>query len=162
MGSSGEQPRRKALPVIIAEVEALKPRFQHAQHGRKPPRRPLRDLLATGQAQTRRDVAQRLGGHRHPIGHWLARDATGGLEALLDRYVPPGNPVSLPPDVLAGLEQALRQPAGFASCEAVRQWGKQQDHLGVKEHPLDTLARTRCNAKLRVPRPSHTQNPRGA
>jgi hypothetical protein len=61
-------------------------------------------------------------------------------------YVPPGKPVSLPPDVLAGLEQALRQPAGFASYEAVRQWLKQRYQLDVTYHTLYTIIRTRFNA----------------
>jgi hypothetical protein len=42
------------------------------------------------------------------------------LETLLDLYVPAGKPCSLPPHVLAALEQALRQPAGFASYAALR------------------------------------------
>ena len=150
---------RNAPPVIIEDVENLKQRLHHAQHGRKKPRLQMRYLLASGQAKTRRDVAKLLGVHRNTIGHWLARYATGGLEALLDLYVPPGKPVSLPPDVLAGLEQALRQPAGFASYEAVRQWVTQHDHLDVKYHTLYTIVRTRFNAKLKVPRPSHTKKP---
>jgi hypothetical protein len=60
-------------------------------------------------------VAQLLGVQRHTIGHWLARDATGGVETLLDLYVPVGKPCSLPPHVLAAIERALRPPAGFAS-----------------------------------------------
>ena len=116
-------------------------------------------LLASGQAQTRCDAAKLLGVHRNTIGHWLARYATGGLEALLDLYVPPGKPVSLPPDVLAGLEQALRQPAGFASYEAVRQWVKRRYQLDVKYHTLYTIILSRFNAKLKVPRPSHTKKP---
>jgi hypothetical protein len=31
------------------------------------------------------------------VGHWLALYATGSLLALLDLYVPPGKPVSIPP-----------------------------------------------------------------
>jgi hypothetical protein len=61
--------------------------------------------------------------------------------------------------VLAGLEQALRQPAGFASYGAVRQWSKQRYQLDVNYHPLYTIVRTRFNARHRVPRPSHTKNP---
>jgi hypothetical protein len=61
--------------------------------------------------------------------------------------------------VVAGLEQALRQPAGFASYEAVRPWVRQHYHRDVKSPTLDTLIRTRFNAKLKVPRPSHTKKP---
>jgi hypothetical protein len=116
-------------------------------------------LLASGQAQTRRDVAQRLGGHRHPIGHWRARYATGGLATLLDLDVPVGQPLSLPPDVLAALEQALRPPAGFASDAALRQWVQQTYPLDINDHTLYTIVRTKRKAKLKVARPSHTKTP---
>lgn len=115
--------------------------------------------LASGQARTRRDVAQWLGVHRNTIGHWLAIYETGGLEALLKGYVPTGTPRSLSPEVLASLEQALQEPAGFASYEALRQWVKQTHHVEVNYHTLYTIVRTRFRAKLKVPRPSHTKKP---
>jgi transposase len=104
-------------------------------------------------------VAQLLGVHRHTLGDWLARYEAGGLDALLALYVPAGQPLSLPPEVLAALEQVLRQPTGFASDEALRQGIKQTHHLDVNDHTLDTIVRTRFNAKLKVPRPSHTKKP---
>jgi transposase len=116
-------------------------------------------LLASGQAQTRRDVAQLLGVHRNTIGHWLARYTTGGVETLLDLHVPTGKPLSLPPDILAALEQALRQPTGFASYEAVRQWVQQTYHLDINYHTLYTIVRSKFKATLKVPRPSHTKKP---
>jgi putative transposase len=148
---------RKALPVITEDVAPLKQRLQHERDGRKKPRLQMLYLLASGQAQTRRDVAQLLGVHRNTVGHWLALYEAGGLEALLDVYVPAGKPLSLPPDVLAAIEQALRQPAGFASYEALRQWVKQTHHLEVNYHTLYTTVRTRFKTKLKVPRPSHTK-----
>lgn len=119
----------------------------------------MRSLLASGQAQTRQAVAQRLGVHRHPIGHWLASYEAGGLEALLALYVPAGKPLSLPPDVLAALERALRQPTGFASYAARRQWVQQTYQRDVNYHTLFTIVRTTCKTKLKVARPSHTKNP---
>ena len=148
---------RKPLPVISEDVETLTQRLQHEHHGRKKPRLQMLYLLASGQAQTRRDVAQLLGVHRNTIGHWLALYEAGGLEALLDVYIPAGKPLSLPPDVLAAIEQALRQPAGFASYAALRQWVQQTHHLEVNYHTLYTIVRTRFKAKLKVPRPSHTK-----
>jgi transposase len=150
---------RKALPVITEDVEPLKQRLQRERNGRKKPRLQMLYLLASGQAQTRRDVAQLLGVHRNTISHWLALYEAGGLEALLDVYIPAGKPLSLPPDVLAAVEQALRQPAGFASYEALRQWVQQTHHLEVNYHTLYTIVRTRFKAKLKVPRPSHTKKP---
>ena len=150
---------RNPLPVITEDAETLKQRLQREHDGRQKPRLQMLYLLASGQAQTRQDVAQLLGVHRNTIGHWLARYARGGLEALLDLYVSPGKPLSLPPDILAALEQALRQPAGFASYEALRQWVQQTYHLDVNYHTLYTIVRTKLQAKLKVPRPSHTKKP---
>jgi hypothetical protein len=114
-------------------------------------------LLASGHAQTRQGVAQLLGVHRTTLGHWLALYEAGGLDPLLALYVPAGQPLSLPPDVLAAPEQALRQPAGFPSYEALRQWIQQTYHLDVNDHTRYTIIRTRFKAKLKVPRPSHTK-----
>jgi transposase len=148
---------RNAVPVISEDADTLKQHIQRANNGRKKSRLQMLYLLASGQAQTRQEVAQLLGIHRNTIGHWLAIYAVGGLDALLDVYVPPGKSVSLPPDVLAGLAQALRQPAGFASYEALRQWVKQTYYLEVNYHTLYSIVRTRFKAKLKVPRPSHTK-----
>ncbi len=148
---------RKTLPVIAEGTATLQQRLPHAHHGRQTPRLQRLSRLASGQAQTRQGVAQLRGVHRHTIGHWLAIYEAGGLAALLDVYVPAGKPVSLPSDVLASLEQALRRPAGLASYEALRQWVKQRYQLDVHYHTLYTIVRTRCNARLKVPRPSHTK-----
>lgn len=150
---------RQALPVMIEDGEMLKPRLPRDRDGRKRPRLQMRYRLARGQADTRQEVAQLLGVHRHTVGHGLARDASGGLDALLALYVPAGNPLSRPTERLAALEQALRQPAGFASSEALRQWIKQAHPRAVHDHTLSTIVRTRFKAKRTGPRPSHTKNP---
>src|ERR671914_2572730 len=150
---------RNPIPPIHEAVAALKERLQHEHDGHKKPRVQMLYLLASGQAQTRQDVARLLGVHRNTIGHWLALYEAGGLEALLDVYVPAGKPLSRPPGVVAAIEQALRQPTGFASYEALRQWVRQTFHLEVNYHTLYTIVRTRFKAKLKVPRPSHTKKP---
>jgi transposase len=116
-------------------------------------------LLATRQAQDRQDVARLLGGHRHTIGRWLAIYAAGGLPTLLATYIPAGKPVSLAPDVLASLAQALHRAAGFASYEALRQWVRHTHGVEVKYTTLYTLVRVRFKAKLTVARPRHTKKP---
>jgi hypothetical protein len=59
--------------------------------------------------------------------------------------------------VLAAIAQALQQPTGFASYEALRQGVRQTYQLDVNYHTLYTIVRT----KLKVAWPSHTKNPRG-
>ena len=152
---------RNPVPTIREEVAAIKERLQHAHDGHKKPRLQMLFLLASGQAQTRQDVARLLGVHRNTISRWLALYAIGGLEALLATYIPPGKPVSLAPAVLASLERALHRPEGFASYEALRQWIRRTHGVEVKYKTLYTLVRVRFQAKLKVARPSHTKKPRG-
>jgi transposase len=119
----------------------------------------MRHLLASGQAHERQEVARLLGVHRNTVGRWLALYAAGGLAALLATYGPPGTPVSLAPEVLASLEEALRRPQGFASYEALRQWVTRTHGVPIKYKTLSTLVRTRFRTKLKVPRPRHTKKP---
>jgi len=148
---------RNPIPPITETVDALKLRLQHERDGRTKPRLQMLYLLATGQAHERQEVASLLGVHRNTIGRWLASYATGGLDALLECQTAPGKPLSLAPTVLADLEQALQQPAGFASYEALRQWLHQTHQIDIKYKTLYTIVRTRFKAKLKVPRPSHTK-----
>ena len=91
----------RATPGIREQVHELKQRLQHEHDGHKKPRLQMLYWLASGLASSRQDVAQLLGVHRHTIGRWLAIYAAGGLQALLDTYIPTGKPVSLAPAVLA-------------------------------------------------------------
>jgi hypothetical protein len=151
---------RTAIPPLTEQADERKRRLQREHDGHKKPRLQRLSLLASGQTRIRQEVVRLLGVHRHTIGRWLAIDAAGGLETLLQTYVPAGKPVSLAPAVLAGLEEALHRPEGFASYEALRQWVWRTHGVEVKDKRLYTLVRTRPRAKLKVPRPSHTQKAR--
>src|SRR5918999_2364896 len=141
---------RTAIPPITDHTDDLKHRLQREHDGHKKPRLQMLYLLASGQAHQRQDVAHMLGVHRNTIGRWLALYAAGGLEALLDTYVPAGKPVSLTPQVLASLEQALHRPEGFASYEALRQWLRRTHWVEVKDKTRYPLGRTRFKTKLKV------------
>jgi transposase len=148
---------RQALPRITEHAADLKQRLHREHGGHQKPRLQMLYLLASGQAHERQEVARLLGVHRNTLGRWLALYAARGLEALLATSVPPGKPVSLTPEVLASLEQALHRPEGFASYEALRQWVRRTHGVEVKYKTLYTIVRTRFRAKLKVPRPSHTK-----
>ena len=79
------------------------------------------------------------------------------MEALLATYLPAGKRVALAPAVLAGLEQALPRPEGFASYEALRRWGRRTYGVEGNDNTLDTIVRTRFKTTLKGPRPSHTK-----
>ncbi len=147
----------KRIPPITESTEVLKQRLQREHDGRKQTRLQLLYLLASGQATTRQDVAHVLGLSRNTVGRWLTCYEAGGLTALLTIYVPAGKQPSLPPAVLASVEQALHHPEGFASYEALRQWIAPAHGVQVNYKTLYTIVRTRFKAKLKVPRPSHTK-----
>jgi transposase len=148
---------RTPIPAITDHADDLKQRLQRERNGHKRPRLQMLYLLASGQAHTRQQLAHLPGVHRNTIGRWLALYAAGGLEALLQTYVPAGKRVSLAPQVLASLEQALRRSEGFASYEALRHWVRRAHGVEVKYKTLYTLVRTRFHTKLKVARPSHTK-----
>jgi transposase len=152
---------RIALPPLREQVDALRRRRQREHDGQKKLRLQMLDLLASGQARDRQEVASLLGVHRNTIGRWLALYAARGLDALLATYVPAGKPGSPAPAVLTRIEQALRRPEGFASYEALRQWVAPTHHVRVKYKTLYTIVRTRFRTKLKVPRPSHTKKSGG-
>lgn len=150
---------RTARPLLTEAAAPLKRRRQGAQDGRKQPRLQRLSLWASGPAPTRQEVAQLLGVHRQPLGHWRARDTAGGLAAWRALYVPAGTPLAPPPAVLAARAQARRRPAGVASDDARRQGGTQTHHLAGNSHTLYASVRTAVQAKLKVPRPRHTTPP---
>lgn len=123
---------RRAIPPIAEHADDLKQRLQREHDGRKNVRLQMLYLLVTGQAQTRQHVAALLGVSRNTVGQWLTTYQAGTLSALLNMYVPPGKSPSLAPEVLASIEHALQQPAGFASYEALRQWVQQTHQVQVK------------------------------
>ncbi len=150
---------RRAVPPITESADQLKRQVQREHDGRRKARLQMLYLLASGQAGTRQEVARLLGASRNTIGRWLATYQSGGLRALLDIYVPAGKPPSLAPEVLASIEQALHRAEGFRSYEELRQWVERTHQVHVKYKTLYSLVRTRFQAKLKVPRPSHIKKP---
>jgi hypothetical protein len=147
---------RHPRPPIRAAEATRKARLPREPDGQRTPRLQMRYLLVTRHAQDRQDVARWLGGPRHPIGRWLARDAAGGLDALLATYIPPGKPGSLTPAGLASLAQARRRPAGCASSEAPRHWVRQTPGVEVKDqHAVPPGARALQGQAQRGPTASH-------
>jgi transposase len=149
----------RALPTISETAEDLKARLTAERHRQKRQRLHALYLLASGQARSRKHVAQLLGVHRETVGAWLNTYASGGLTALLDVYVAAGKPSSLPPNVYQALEQRLRQPDGFASYEAIRLWLLETHQITIKYKTLHNLLRTKLKTKPKVVRPSHIKKP---
>ena len=90
----------------------------------------------------------------------VAQYERGSLDTLLAVYIPAGKRKPLTPAHLAQLQQALAQPAGFASYGAMRQWLADTCGVQLSYNAVHKLVRYRLRAKLKVPRPSHLKNRR--
>ena len=145
----------KSIPVIHEPADELKQLLSQERHPDKHQRLHALYLLASGQARFRADVAHLLAVSRNTIGRWLDRYAHGGLDALLDRYVPPGKAPALHPDQVAQLQQRLQHPQGFASYDDVRQWLQETFGVVLTYNATHKLVRYKLGAKLKVARPTH-------
>ena len=145
----------RTMPVIHESADDLKHRLQQERDPRKRQRLHLLYLLATGQARRRCQAAQLLGVERNTIGRWLTRYTQGGLDALLDVYVPAGKAPALAPQQLAQLQQRLAQPDGFASYGEIQQWIATTLGVQLGYHAVHTLVHDKLRARPKVARPSH-------
>ncbi len=64
------------------------------------------------------------------------------------------------PAQLAQVQQALEQPEGFASYDAIRQWIATTFGVSLSYNAVHKLVRYKLRAKLKVPRPSHIKKRR--
>ena len=83
-------------PEITESVSELKRLLRKTSVGYQKQRLTALYLFRSGQAITRKQVAERLGVSRKTIGHWIATYETEELDALLDRDYSPGVPLGYP------------------------------------------------------------------
>ncbi len=145
----------RTMPVIHESADALKHRLHQERDPRKRQRLHLLYLLASGQARRRCQAAHLLGVERNTIGRWLTLYQQGGLEALLDIYVPAGKAPAVAPEQLAQLRQRLQQPDGFASYGEIQQWIATTFGVQMGYHAVHTLVHDKLRARPKVARPSH-------
>ena len=145
----------RTMPVIHESADDLKHCLQQERDPRKRQRLHLLYLLATGQARRRGQAAHLLGVERNTIGRWLTRYTQGGLDALLDVYVPAGKAPALAPQQLAQLQQRLAQPDGFASYGEIQQWIATTLGVQLGYHAVHTLVHDKLRARPKVAHPSH-------
>ena len=145
----------RTMPIIQESADELKHRLQQERDHRKRQRLHMLYLLARGQARRRGQVADLLGLDRNTIGRWLTQYRQGGVDALLDIYVPVGKAPALAPDQLEQLRQRLAQPEGFASYGEIQQWIATTLGVQMGYHAVHTLVHDKLRARPKVVRPSH-------
>ncbi len=150
----------RTMPAIHESADALKVRLQQERDHRKRQRLHLLYLLASGQARRRSQAAALLGVDRNTIGRWLTQYTQGGLDALLDIYVPAGKAPAVAPAQLTQLQQRLAQPEGFASYGEIQQWIATTLGVQLGYHAVHTLVHDKLGARPKVARPSHEKKVR--
>ncbi len=147
------------LPTITEDLDLLQTRLRSERDPQLRPRLHVLALLKSGQVMTRRQAADHLAVHRHPITGWLRQYRHGGLEALL-RDKDPGAPSgqkTLPPAVFTQLQARLATATGFASSVAIQHWLREEFAWEVPYQTLHGIVRYQLKAKLKRPRPSHAK-----
>jgi transposase len=113
--------------------------------------------LKTGQLTQHQEIAQRLGRDLSTISRWLQRYRQGGLTALLEVKVAPGQPPKISPEVFAALKTQLDSVSGFSSYGEIVIWLKTYHHVEVSYATVYYWVHYRLKAKLKVPRPTSAQ-----
>lgn len=145
----------KAMPKVEETSESLKERMSREGHVLKRTRLQALYLIASGQAKTRSGVAKLLGLSRNTVGEWLAVYEQQGLEALLVVGSPPGKQPTLNREQERRLREALADPKGFASYQAVRDWIERELEVAMQYGTVHKVVRYKLGAKLKGPRRSH-------
>lgn len=145
----------RTMPTITESADDLKHLLHHQPDPRKRQRLHMLYLIASNQASRRVQLARLLGRDRDTIGTWLHRYQHGGMDALLDIYIPEGKAPALSPDQLEALKAQLALPEGFPSYGEVQQWIRDTLGVSMKYHAVHTLVYDKLGARLKVARPSH-------
>jgi transposase len=152
----------RKLPVITETADDLRQRMRQERQAKKRERLHMLYLLVTKQATSRKAVATQLGVYRETVGHWLDAYEAGGLEKLLDLYIPPGRAPSVAGDALTAREKALRDPKGFGSYDELRVWLFEQHGITMSTDAVGQLVRRTFGGKPNVPRPQPKKTTRPA
>jgi transposase len=144
-----------ALPPITESADDLKHRLRHEAHPRKRQRLHLLFLIASQQVRSRSQLARVLGIARNTVTSWLSEYREGGIDGLLDLYVPAGSAPALSPEQLEQLRARLAEPHGFGSYGEVQQWLLDTLGVSMKYHAVHTLVYDKLGARLKVARQSH-------
>lgn len=144
---------KKKLPPINESCEDLKVLMQKEKQAKQ--RLNALYLLKTGQAKTRKEVAQLLGVHRDTVGRWLTAYQKGGLDSLLKWEKAPGKTPLLTPEMQQDLKHRLQSDEGFSSYKAIAEFVRNEYGVSIGYDAVYKLVRYKFKAKLKVARKHH-------
>lgn len=119
-------------------------------------------LLKIGVAETVRYIAVIVGREESTVHRWFHAYKEGGLEALLEEKPRTGRPKKLNVEIVAKLQQELRDPEGFTSYAEVKIWSVALGEIQASYTTIYRVVRQELQAKLKVARPQSNQQKPGA
>ncbi len=144
----------RCLKVNITEAsDELKLMLSRLKIARNIERVQMLYWLKTGQASTRKQLAQLLGHDESTITRWLNLYRKGGIKQLLELKQAPGKPAKITVQVLEYLKKQLKKPTGFRSYGEVKNWLEEKYGVKVAYKTVHQTIRYKLEAKLKTPRP---------
>ena len=145
------------IPNIKEPLDELYSRLHNERKATAKRRIHMLVLIKEGKRRTRKAVAKYLAVHRNTIRDWLSKYESGGLTALLQMKSPgaPSGQRSLPKNVLAALDERLKDNTGFGSYIELQIWLKETHDVTIKYKTLHRIVRYQLQAKPKIPRRSH-------
>ncbi|MGK7938186.1 MAG: transposase [Xenococcaceae cyanobacterium] len=151
------------LKIEIVESEAtLKKLLTQQKSAKMVERVQVLYWLKTNQADSVGHLAAMLGRHRTTVSRWLSKYRRGGLKALLTISSSPGITATIPPFAIALLKHELADPEGFSSYGEIQTWLETLCDVKASYKVVHDTVRYRLKAKLKVPRPVHLKQEKGA
>jgi len=146
----------RKLEINLTETEEqLKALLHQERHRVKKDRIQVMYLLKTRQAKRIEGLAKLMGKHRNTLSNWLKAYEAGGLEKLLEIKKQPGKQPLILPEMQQRLAERLKEPKGFNSYEAIRQWLKEEWGRDIPYKVVHKTVRYKLKAKPKVARPVH-------
>lgn len=146
----------KLKPSQITEsVDALKKMLRKTSIGYQKQRLTALLLFRSGQATTRKQIAEMIGVDRRTVGHWFQTYASEGLDVLLTRNYSPGRPPQLTQEQQDMLRSELSKSDGFSSYQQIVDYIEKTFDVKMNYKAVHALVHYRWKAKLKVPRKSH-------
>ncbi|GAB4303987.1 MAG: hypothetical protein Fur0025_45570 [Oscillatoriaceae cyanobacterium] len=119
-------------------------------------------LLRIQAADTIEYLAVLVGRSEMTVHRWLRLYREGGLSALLEEKKPPGRPPKIKVEIVAKIQQELRDPEGFSSYKEIQLWLALLGTVIASYSSVYRCVRQELNAKLKVPRPRSDRQPKDA
>ena len=119
-------------------------------------------LLKSKQTLTVRKTAKLLNKGETTIHRWLKMYRDGGIENLLLIRKSSGRPKTIDVETAAKIQQELRDPEGFRSYKEIQLWLYLIQDIAIKYINIYKFVKYELKAKLKIPRPTHKKQKKGA